>query len=107
MATLNLPCVWGQSTAFVGIPTNTTTSGTEQPIAITVRPGYAVDIMFTCTAAWNYRTTTGVSTNDMPVAASQPLTIRFYQNITIYPVQTDTAILHIIVKQFLLIVFHI
>ncbi len=71
-------------TAFVNVPTNATTNATENIVIVTVTPGHPVTVEFSDTAAWYYRTTIGVSTNDKPIATSTPIRLRFTQTSTFY-----------------------
>ena len=79
-----LSFAYGQSTAFLNIPVNVASVTGEATIILTVTKGYPIDVSFVGTNAWIFRATTSVTTNDMPVAAGQPLVLRFSQTTTFY-----------------------
>ncbi len=69
------------------IPTNFATNATENIVIVVVTPGHPVTVEFNDTAAWYYRTTIGVSTNDKPVPAATPFKLRFTASTTFYTVR--------------------
>ncbi len=84
MSTTTIPCVNGQSTAFLNVPVSVASVTAENIILITVAKGCPVDVMMTGTLAWIFRGTTAVTTNDQAVAAGQSLTMRFYVTTQFY-----------------------
>ncbi len=84
MSTTTIPCVSGQSAAFLNVPVSVASVAAENIIIVTVAKGTPVDVMMTGTLAWIFRGTTAVTTNDQAVAAGQPLTLRFYVTTTFY-----------------------
>ncbi len=84
MSTTTIPCAWGQSTNPINLPVSVASVAAENIIIVTVAKGKPVDLMMVGTLAWIFRATTAVTTNDIPVAAGQPLTLRFYVTTTFY-----------------------
>jgi hypothetical protein len=86
VATTTLTYTYGGA-QIVNIPTNFATNATENVVIVTVTPGHPVTVEFNDTAAWYYRTTTGVATNDKPIPAATPEKLRFTITTTFYTVR--------------------
>ncbi len=72
---------------IVNIPHNFATNATENIVIIQVTPGHPVTVELNDTAAWYYRTTIGVATDDKPIPAATPLKLRFVATTTFYTVR--------------------
>lgn len=83
MATTIVNLKQGQSTAFYNIVQSVACqAATENSIQVAITPGFGKALMIYGTQAWYYRSTSA-GTN-LPVAATQTLTLRFPVTFTFY-----------------------
>ncbi len=74
---------------ILNVPTNFATNATENIVVVTVTPGHPVTVEFKNTAAWYYRKTIGVATDDKPVEAATPFRLRLTATATFYTLRVS------------------